>query len=111
MTAVSNHNRQVSEEVRLIYVVQRGIGLPLFFRYVAGNVIDVSTVTRTNAELRNMGVDTKFAILDVGYYTNANADALMSAGVSFLMRMKPASTRTRRSSADTSPRSRAGRTS
>lgn len=89
VTAVSNHNGQVSEEVRLIYVVQRGTGLPLFFRCVAGNVIDVSTVTRTIAELRGMGVDTKFAILDAGYYTNANADALMSAGVSFLMRLKP----------------------
>lgn len=89
VTAVSNHNGEVSEEVRLIYVVQRDTGLPLFFRYVAGNVIDVSTVTRTIAELRGMGVDTRFAILDAGYYTNANADALMGAGVSFLMRMKP----------------------
>ena len=88
-TAVSNHNGQVSEEVRLIYVVQRDTGLPLFFRYVAGNVIDVSTVTRTIAELRGMGVDTKFAILDAGYYTNANADALADAKVSFLMRLKP----------------------
>ena len=89
VTAVSNHNGEVSEEVRLIYVVQRDTGLPLFFRYVAGNVIDVSTVTRTIAELRCMGVDTKFAILDAGYYTNANAEALVSAGVSFLARMKP----------------------
>lgn len=89
VTAVSNHNGRVSEEVRLIYVVQRDTGLPLFFRYVAGNVIDVSTVTRTIAELRGMGVDTKFAILDAGYYTNDNADALVAAKVSFLMRMKP----------------------
>lgn len=89
VTAVSNHNGEVSEEVRLIYVVQRDTGLPLFFRYVAGNVIDVSTVTRTIAELRGMGVDTRFAILDAGYHANANADALMGSGVSFLMRMKP----------------------
>ncbi|MDO4798846.1 MAG: hypothetical protein Q4A01_12605 [Coriobacteriales bacterium] len=34
-------------------------------------------------------MDTKFAILGAGYYTNANADALMAGGVSFLMRMKP----------------------
>ena len=89
VTAVSNHNGQVSEEVRLIYVVQRDTGLPLFFRHVAGNVIDVSTVTRTIAELRAMGVDTRFAVLDAGYYTNASADALMGARVSFLARMRP----------------------
>ena len=89
VTAVSNHNGEVSEEVRLIYVAQRDTGMPLFFRHVAGNVIDVSTVTRTIAELRAMGVDTRFAVLDAGYYTNASADALMGARVSFLARMRP----------------------
>ncbi len=88
LTAVNNHNGVVSEEVRLIYVVQQHTGMPLFFRYVPGNVIDVSTVTRTIAELKANGVNTKFAILDAGYYTGANADALMDAGVSFMARMK-----------------------
>jgi hypothetical protein len=43
ITAVNNHNGVVSEEVRLIYVVQQDTGLPLFFRYVAGNIIDATT--------------------------------------------------------------------
>lgn len=88
LTAVNTHNGVVSEEIRLIYVVQQHTGMPLFFRYVAGNVIDVSTVTRTIAELKANGVNTKFAILDAGYYTGANADALLDAGVSFMSRMK-----------------------
>lgn len=88
LTAVNNHNGVVSEELRLIYVVQQHTGMPLFFRYVAGNVIDVSTVTRTVAELKANGINTKFAILDAGYYTGANADALLDAGVSFMTRMR-----------------------
>ena len=88
LTAVNNHNGIVSEEVRLIYVVQQHTGMPLFFRYVAGNVVDVSTITRTIAELKAIGVNTKFAILDAGYYTSSNADALMDAGISFIARMK-----------------------
>lgn len=39
LTAVNNHNGVVSEEVRLIYVIQQRTGLPLFFRYVSGNII------------------------------------------------------------------------
>jgi len=77
LTAVNNHNGKISEEVRLIYVVQQRTGLPLFFRYVAGNVIDVSTLTRTIAELKANGINTKFAILDAGYYTGVNADILL----------------------------------
>lgn len=88
LTAVNNHNGKVSEEVRLIYVVQQRTGLPLFFRYVAGNVIDVSTLTRTIAELKANGINTKFAILDAGYYTGVNADILLDAKVSFITRMK-----------------------
>ena len=88
LTAVNNHNGVSSQEVRLIYVVQQRTGLPLFFRYVAGNVIDVTTLTRTIAELKSNGVNTKFAILDAGYYTGTNADVLLDAGVSFITRMK-----------------------
>lgn len=88
LTAINNHNGVISEELRLIYVVQQHTGMPFFFRYVAGNVIDVSTITRTIAELKANGVNTKFAILDAGYYTSKNADALLDAGVSFMARMK-----------------------
>ena len=62
--------------------------MPLFFRYVSGNVIDVSTLTRTVAELKANGINTKFAILDAGYYTGTNADVLLDAGISFITRMK-----------------------
>jgi hypothetical protein len=88
LTAVNTHNGVTSEEIRLIYVVQQKTGLPLFYRYVAGNIVDVTTLTRTIAELKANGIDTKFAILDAGYYTGANADALFEARVSFITRMK-----------------------
>lgn len=88
LTAINNHDGKISEEVRLIYVVQQQTGMPLFFRYVAGNVIDVSTLPRTIAELKANGINTNFAILDAGYYTGKNADVLYEAGISFISRMK-----------------------
>ena len=86
-TAVSNHNGVISEEVRLIYVVQQHTGLPLFFRYIAGNIIDATTIKTTIAELKASGINTKFAILDAGYYNCKNADVLIDAGISFISRM------------------------
>lgn len=87
VTAVSNHNGIISEEVRIIYVVHQRTGLPLFMRYVPGNVIDASTIKRTLLELKGLGVDVKFALLDAGYYTGKNADALYEAKVSFVTRV------------------------
>jgi hypothetical protein len=88
LTAVSNHNGQISNETRLIYVVQRGTNLPLYFRYVAGNIIDVSTLTKTVLELKALGINTKFAILDAGYLTDENTKEMFDAGISFVTRMR-----------------------
>lgn len=87
VTGVNNHNGIISLEVRVIYVVQQSTGLPLFFRYVPGNVIDASTIVRTVHELKQMHINTKFALLDAGYYTKENADALIDAGISFVTRV------------------------
>ena len=88
LTAISNHNGRISNEARLIYVVQQGTNLPLFFRHVPGNVIDVSTLIRTIAELKAHGIDTKFAILDAGYLTQDNLRELYEHKVSFLSRLQ-----------------------
>ncbi len=87
ITSISNHNGIISLEFRLIYVVQQKTGLPLFFRYVSGNVIDASTIKRTIAELKGHGINTKFALLDSGYYNSINADILIEAGISFISRV------------------------
>ena len=88
ITAVSNHNGVISNEIRLIYTVQQNTGLPLFFRYVSGNSVDVATLSHTIAELKANGINTKFAITDAGYYSGKNADELFEAKISFLCRMR-----------------------
>lgn len=88
LTAINNHDGKISNEVRLIYVVQQDTGLPIYFRYCPGNVIDVSTVLTSIAELKAQGIDTKFAILDAGYYTKNNINAFFENGVSFITRLK-----------------------
>ena len=88
LTAVRNHHGDVSNEVRLIYVVQQHTGHPIYFRYCPGNVVDVTTLVRSIAELKAQGIDTKFAILDAGYYTGENARELFEAGISFIIRLK-----------------------
>jgi transposase len=88
LTAVRNHHGEISSEVRLIYVVQQNTGLPIYFRYCPGNVIDASTLVRCVAELKENGVNTKFAILDAGYYTEANIQELFANKISFVTRLK-----------------------
>jgi len=88
LTAVKNHNGEVSNEVRLVYVVQQKTGLPLYFRYCPGNVIDTMTLIRSLEELKAQGINVKFAILDAGYYTEDNIHDFYDNKVSFITRLK-----------------------
>lgn len=88
LTAVSNHGGEINNEVRLIYVVQQRTGLPLYFRYCPGNVIDTMTLIRCIEELKAQGVNVKFAILDAGYYTEDNVRELFDNKISFVTRLK-----------------------
>ncbi|WP_135358332.1 hypothetical protein [Lactimicrobium massiliense] len=60
LTAISNHNGDINNEIRLIYVTQQETGLPIYFRYIAGNIVDVSTLITTIAELEECGINTRF---------------------------------------------------
>ena len=87
LAGISNHNGVVSREVRMTTVVQRDSGFPILYRLAPGNVVDVSTLTRTVIILSLYGVKTDMAILDAGYYSEDNIDQLYDAGIDFITRL------------------------
>jgi hypothetical protein len=89
LTAVNNHNGVISNETRLILVVDRLTKLPLLYRYNAGNIVDVSTLKSTILELSAYGVNVDFSILDAGYYSEKNAKDLYAEGIRFVTRLAP----------------------
>lgn len=89
ITQISNHNGDISREVRLIYVIDRDNGMPIYFRYVTGNIIDVSTLVTTVNELAQYGMSVSHAILDAGYFSEKNAAELFKSGIPFMTRLAP----------------------
>ena len=86
-TAFSNHNGNIINEARLIYVVEQKSQLPIFFRYCPGNVIDGTTFAHTIAELKSQGIDTNFTLCDSGYYNDGNVDDLYENNITFMTRL------------------------
>lgn len=80
---VWNHDGDIDEGARLIYVCERNTGMPLAARSISGNIIDVNTIAFTIDELYRIGVCTDFAILDAGYYTEDNIKLLFSREINF----------------------------
>jgi transposase len=57
-------------------VVDRKSHMPLYFRYNAGNIVDVTTLRATIVELEAFGIDTDYAIVDAGYCSKDNMKSL-----------------------------------
>jgi transposase len=68
-------------------VVDRTNGEPLYFRYVAGNIVDVSTLKTTMNELARLNINANYALLDAGYCSEDNITLLYKSEISFLMRV------------------------
>jgi len=79
--------RNSERETRLLMVVERTTGHPLYFSYKAGNIVDVSTLSNTIAELSQLGISTSFALIDAGYYSKSNIRELYANEISFLTRL------------------------
>jgi hypothetical protein len=76
LTAINTHNGVTSNETRLLLVVEQKSGMPLFFRYNAGNIVDVTTLRATFAEMKAYNIQIDNAIVDAGYYSEANICSL-----------------------------------
>ena len=85
--AISNHNGTISRETRLIYVVERDTGIPIYYRFVAGNIVDISTLRVTINILKAQGIDVHHSILDAGYSSEKNLKALLGLQIPFLTRL------------------------
>ena len=74
LTCMNVHNGKVNNEVRLIFVVQQSTGIPLYYRAVPGNIVDVSTLKRIFLHLDSLGIDIDSCIMDAGYNSGDNLD-------------------------------------
>ncbi len=89
ITQINNHNGEISMEIRLVYVIDRHNGMPVYFRYCPGNIVDVSTLCTTVAELSQYGISIDYAIVDAGYFSEDNIKELYRNGVHFVTRLAP----------------------
>ena len=88
-TRVSNHDGDVNIEFRVIVVVQKSTGLPVYYEMIPGNVVDVNTVSNVMEKLKKYGYNVQYALGDAAYSCPANIEKLVLAGIDFLTRLNP----------------------
>ncbi len=82
----------IDKQIRLLFVIDKKSSLPLYFRYLPGNIVDVSSLTTTIEELKKYNINSSFALVDAGFYSKDNIKELNSKEIDFLTRL-PSSTK------------------
>ena len=78
---------KIEKQFRLICVIDQLNKTPLFYRLLPGNIIDVSTLQTTILELKSMGVESSYILMDAGYFSESNLCDLFKKQINFLTRM------------------------
>ena len=75
LTKKRNNNGKIDNETRLILVADANTGMPIFYKIIPGNVVDITTLTRTVLELREHNVRINLCIIDCGYNSIENLES------------------------------------
>jgi len=78
---------KIEKQFRFLCVVDQSTKIPLFYRFLPGNITDIITLQKTIEELKKIGVTNSFVLIDAGYYSESNIHELFDQGIDFLTRL------------------------
>ncbi len=87
MTAWGRSGEEIDMQVRFLLVVDKDTAHPLFFRCLPGNIVDVSVLSNTVAELGKFGVSETYVYMDAGFFSEENLRELYENKLNFLTRL------------------------
>jgi transposase len=83
-----NKDHDPLPQINLALLFGEETGLPFYYRKLAGNISDVKTVKNLLADLANLGFDTVKLVMDRGFYSEDNINALYQNHLKFLIATK-----------------------
>jgi transposase len=87
MTAWGLSEEEINKQIRFMYVIDKDNEVPLFCRYLPGNIVDVSALKNTITELEKFGIKESYAYLDAGFFSEDNIKEMYEAHMNFLTRL------------------------
>lgn len=78
---------EIDKQIRFLLVVDKKNSMPLFFRYFAGNIVDVSILKNTIKELQKFGIKENYVYMDAGFFSEDNILELYNQEINFLTRL------------------------
>ena len=83
-----NKDHDPLPQINLALLFGEDSGLPFYYRKLAGNISDVSTVKKLLADLKSLGLGKVKLVMDRGFYSESNVNALYQNNLKFLIATK-----------------------
>ena len=77
----------LQSQFKLLCVVDQSTKLPLFYRFLPGNMTDISTLQTTILELKAIGIENNSVLFDSGYFSESNIKDLYTHNIDFITRI------------------------
>jgi len=87
LTAWGRSGEEIDKQIRFLLVVDKENSMPLLFRSLPGNIVDVSTVKNTIKELAQYGIKDYFIYHDAGFFSEENINEYYINNIHFLTRL------------------------
>ena len=88
-TRVNVHEGAVNIEFRVVIVVQKSTGLPVYYEMIPGSIPDVSKIQEIFRKLKNMGYTVQYSLGDAAYSCPAVLERMVLSGIDFMTRLNP----------------------
>lgn len=72
-------------QINLAFVFGQNSGLPFYYRKLAGNIPDVSTVKNLLSDFQVLGFEKVKLVMDRGFYSEANINGLLAEHLKFIV--------------------------
>lgn len=72
-------------QVNLSVVLDKARGVPVMYDIYPGSVVDVTTLQNTITKVKNLGIQEVILVLDRGFYSTTNLEALLSNDFAFIL--------------------------
>ena len=87
LTAWGRSGEEIDKQIKFLLVVDKLNSEPLFFRLLPGNIVDVSALSNTIAELEKYGLKELYTCLDAGFFSEDNIKEMYEKKIDFLTRL------------------------
>ena len=85
LTAWGLSGEEIDKQIRFLLIVDEKSKQPLYFRTLAGNILDVSTLNNSIQELKQYGIEKAFTFVDAGFFSEDNILELYKNEMNFLI--------------------------